>query len=171
MMLRILAAVLIVMAGAGLGFAMADRFKMRPQQLRQLQFALTVLGSEIRFRQTPLPIGLKAVAAVTPAPISAFFAELAANLSNSDGKGLDWAWQQMRPNSALALNPEDYSVLENLVQVLGAGTVFEQERQLELHQEQLRQLEREAERSRAVNEKIWRYLGVFSGLALALILL
>jgi stage III sporulation protein AB len=36
--------------------------------------------------------------------------------------------------------------------------------------EHLRQLEAEAEGARAANEKIWRYLGVFSGLALVLVL-
>jgi stage III sporulation protein AB len=57
------------------------------------------------------------------------------------------------------------------MQVLGASSVAEQAKQLELHLLHLRQLEKEAERSRTANEKIWRYLGVFSGLALVLILL
>jgi len=69
------------------------------------------------------------------------------------------------------LAPEDYALLENLMQVLGAGNLAEQGRQLDLHLDHLRHLEQEAERSRAANEKIWRYLGVFSGLALVLILL
>lgn len=62
-------------------------------------------------------------------------------------------------------------MLARLTQVLGAGTVGEQIRQLELHMEHLQQLEQEAERARTANEKIWRYLGVFSGIALVLILL
>lgn len=170
-MLRLLAAGLIILAGAGLGFAMAEKFRLRPQQLRQLQFALTVLGSEIRFRNSPLPAGLHAVGEVTPAPVGLLFADLAEKLAHSDGRGLEWAWHQVRPGSALALAEEDYSLLNNLVQVLGISSVLEQGRQLDLHLEHLRQLERSAELSRASNEKIWRYLGIFSGLALALILL
>lgn len=170
-MLRLAAAGLIVVAGAGLGFGVADRYRQRPRQLRQLQFALTVLGSEIRFRQTPLPAGLETVAAATPAPVGNLFADTARALLNADGRGVEWAWRQVKPPPGAALAAEDYALLENLMQVLGTGTVAEQGRQLELHLEHLRQLEREADGAREANEKIWRYLGVFGGLALALILL
>jgi len=170
-MLRMFASVLIIVSGAGLGFSMAEGFRRRPVQIRQLQFALTVLGSEIRFRQTPLPAGLRAVAVATPAPIGQLFADLADFLSKADGRSLNWAWHQVKPGPGVALSTEDFALLENLVQVLGSGSIAEQGRQLELHLEHLRQLEQEAERSRAANEKIWRYLGIFSGLALVLILL
>ena len=170
-MLRFLAAGLIILSGAGLGFSMADVFRQRPRQLRQLQFALTVLGSEIRFRQTPLPGALAAVAEATPQPVGQLFSELGAMLVLADGRGLAWAWGKVEPKPGIALAPEDFSLMENLMQVLGAGSVTDQGRQLDLHLEHLRQLEREAERSKTANEKIWRYLGVFSGIALVLILL
>jgi len=150
---------------------MAEGFRRRPVQIRQLQFALTVLGSEIRFRQTPLPQGLQAVAAAVSGPVGKLFADLAAGLQEADGRGVSWAWQQVKADSKLALAPEDLDLLENLMLVLGAGNIQEQGRQLELHLEHLHRLEREAERSRESNEKIWRYLGVFSGFALVLILL
>ncbi len=169
-MLRLLAAAMIVLSASSLGFAMAETFRRRPQQLRQLQFALTVLSGEIRFRQTPLPQALAAVAKATPMPVGQLFADLEAALAGADGRGLSWAWQQVKPRG-LALAPADYALLENLMQVLGAGDVVQQGRQLDLHLEQLRHLELEAERSRIANEKIWRYLVVFSGLALVLILL
>jgi len=169
-MLRVMAAVMIVLSGAGLGFAVADGFRHRPQQLRQLQFALTVLGSEIRFRQTPLPQGLRAMAAATKGPVGMLFADLAEALGRADGRSVSWAWQQVKPKG-LALAPQDFALLANLVQVLGTGNIAEQGRQLELHLEHLRQLEQEAERARAANEKVWRYLGVFSGLVMVLILL
>lgn len=169
-MLKLVGAGLIVLAGAALGFSMAETYRRRPQQLRQLQFALTVLGTEIRFRQTPLPAALQAVAAATPQPLGRLFGDLAAALDRAEGRGPAWAWQQVK-RQGLALAPEDYALLDNLMQVLGAGNIAEQGRQLDLHLEHLHQLEAEAEGSRAANEKIWRYLGVFSGLALVLILL
>lgn len=169
-MLKLMGAGLIVLAGAGLGFSMAEVYRRRPQQLRQLQFALTVLGTEIRFRQTPLPAALQAVAAVTPQPMGRLFADLVGELHRAEGRGPGWAWQRVK-RQGLALAPQDYALLDNLMQVLGAGNIAEQGRQLDLHLEHLRQLEAEAEGSRAANEKIWRYLGVCSGLALVLILL
>lgn len=170
-MLRLFAAALIVCSGAGLGFSVAEGFRRRPQQLRRLQFALTVLGSEIRFQRTPLPQGLVNVAAAVSGPVGQLFAGLAQTLAGADGRSLSWAWRQVKPAAGLALTVRDFAVIESLTQVLGAGSVGEQEKQLELHLEHLRQLEAEAEKSRAANEKIWRYLGAFSGLALALLLL
>ncbi|HOC05727.1 MAG: hypothetical protein ACOX21_09420 [Bacillota bacterium] len=170
-MLKLLASGLIVAASSGLGFAVADGYRHRPRQLRQLQFALTVLGSEIRFRQTPLPQGLQAVASAVGGPVGQLFADLAAVLARAQGRSVSWAWQQVKPCRGLALSSRDQDLLARLTQVLGAGTVGEQIRQLELHMEHLQQLEQEAERARTANEKIWRYLGVFSGIALVLILL
>lgn len=168
-MLKIVGAGLVVLAGAGLGYSMAEIYRRRPQQLRQLQFALTVLGAEIRFRQRPLPAALEAVAAALAMPLDRLFADLAAALDRADGRGPAWAWRQVE-RQGLALRPQDFALLDNLMQVLGAGSIAEQGRQLDLHMEHLRQLEAEAEGARAANEKIWRYLGVFSGLALVLVL-
>lgn len=168
-MLKVVGAALIVLAGTGLGFSMADTFRHRPQQLRQLQFALTVLGTEIRFRQTPLPAALQTVATTLSTPLGRIFADLSAALARADGRGLPWAWKQVG-RQGLALAPQDYALLDNLMQVLGAGNIAEQGRQLDLHLDHLRQLEAEAEKARAANEKIWRYLGVLSGLALVLVL-
>jgi stage III sporulation protein AB len=170
-MLRFIAAGLIILSGAGLGFAMADVFSKRPRQLRQLQFALTVLGTEIRFRQTPLPGAFAAVAVATPMPVGRLFADLGVALTVADGRGLGWAWEKVKPEPGVALAAEDFGLLENLMQVLGTGSVADQVRQLDLHLEHLRHLEQEAEASRLANEKIWRYLGVLSGIALVLILL
>jgi len=170
-MLRLIGAGMVVLAGGCFGFIMAEGFRLRPQQLRHLQYALTILGSEIRFRQTPLPTGLAVVGAATPAPVGELFADLAAILSRADGRSMDWAWRQVKPGPGIALTEEDFALLGSLTQILGAGSVAEQERQLDLHLNYLRQLEGQAEQARAANVKIWRYLGVFSGLALALILL
>ena len=170
-MLRLVAAILVVVSGGGLGIAAAEGFRRRPSQLRQLRFALTVLASEIRFRQTPLPQGLQVMAMAAGEPLGQLFSDLVQAMGRAQGRSLSWAWQQVEPGPDLSLAPQDYALLENLVQVLGTGTIFEQERQLELHQEHLRQLEQEAEQARATNEKVWRYLGLFSGLAMALLLL
>ncbi len=170
-MLRLLASALIVASSSGLGFAVAGGYRHRPRQLRQLQFALTVLGSEIRFRQTPLPQGLQVVASTVGGPVGQLFDDLATVLIGAQGRSVSWAWQQVKPCRGLALTSQDQALLARLAQVLGAGTIDEQVRQLELHMEHLQQLEQEAERARKANEKIWRYLGVFSGIALVLILL
>ncbi|NLY32589.1 MAG: stage III sporulation protein AB, partial [Firmicutes bacterium] len=90
-MLKLLASGLIVAASSGLGFAVADGYRHRPRQLRQLQFALTVLGSEIRFRQTPLPQGLQAVASAVGGPVGQLFADLAAVLARAQGRSVSWA--------------------------------------------------------------------------------
>lgn len=169
--MRLLAAGLLVFCGAGFGFAAAERLRRRPRQLRQLQFALTALGSEIRFRQTPLPQGLAAVAVATGGAVGQLFADFAHALLGAEGRSPSWAWEQVKPGPELAFASEDYALLNRLALVLGAGTIDEQERQLALHLEHLGQLEQQAEETRGAKEKTWKYLGFCSGLALALILL
>lgn len=170
-MIRLVAALLIVGASTGLGFSMAETVRQRPQQLRQLQFALSLLQGEIRYRHTPLPSALGLVARRISGPVGGLFQALADVLARADGRGMDWAWEQVREHQGLVLTLDDRAVLDSLMPVLGGGGVEEQVRQLNLHLEQLRQAEQAAERWRQNNEKMWCYLGVFAGIALVLILL
>lgn len=173
MVFKMLAALLVVGAGVGLGFGMAEKLRQRPRQLRLLQYGLTMLQGEIRYRQSPLPAALEAVAAQTKAPVGDVFALLARQLTKADGKGLAWAWGEIKPGiqGNLALLAEDLSQMDSLMLVLGSGGVDEQDRQLTLHLRHLQQQETQAEKARQAGEKMWCYLGLFSGLALVIILL
>lgn len=170
-MIRFMAALLIVGACSGLGFGMAERVRQRPRQLRQLQFALSLLQGEIRYRHTPLPSALSTAAARISGPVAEMFTALARGLEAADGQSIALIWEQVRQPPGLGLNLDDRAVLDSLVPVLGCGGVEEQVRQLDLHLEQLRQAEQAAELWRQRNEKMWCYLGVFAGIAIVLILL
>ena len=104
-----------------------------------MQFALTVLGSEM-LSSDSLPQGLQAVASAVGASGPAV-ADLAAwpvpRGAVSAGPG---------SKTLLGAGPvfPDQDLLARLTQVLGAGTVGEQIRQLELHMDNLQQLEQEA---------------------------
>ncbi|MTI94899.1 MAG: hypothetical protein FH749_05335 [Firmicutes bacterium] len=172
-MLRVLAAFMILAASTGLGFALAEGIRNRPRQLRMLQYGLTILLSEIRYRQTPLPHAFQLSARRLDAPVAGLFMALARGLAQAEGRGLYWVWQQTG-TAALhdsALSQQDLQVVDSLMRVLGSGCTGEQERQLEMHLRHLQQEEIQAEKQREKTEKMWRYLGVLSGIALIIILL
>lgn len=170
--IKLLAGGLVVFATSSMGFSVARTYRDRPLQLRQLQSALQALATEIAYGATPLPEAFASLAMTTPAPVDRLFAEAAASLRQAGstaqvafGAGVD----ALKGKSAL--NSTDLRILLQLAPVLGISDRSDQERHLLLTAGQLQREEFKAEEERQRNERMWRYLGVLSGLLLVILLL
>ena len=99
--------------------------------------------------------------------------DTAASLLAQPGTTADIAWQAgldrlLQDSPMLAA---DLLALRQLGPVLGLSDSHDQERHLLLALQHLQQAEAQAEQQRVQNERMWRYLGVLSGLMLVIILL
>jgi stage III sporulation protein AB len=71
--LKILGAILILIATTWVGFEFAKRLTERPRQLRHLKVALQSLESEIMYGLTPLADACDHIAKQLPKPLTYFF--------------------------------------------------------------------------------------------------
>jgi stage III sporulation protein AB len=168
---KLVAGGLVVFACSMTGFTVARNYRERPRQLRALQSALQGLATEIAYGATPLPEAFCSLARTSQPPVADFFRSAAETLQNPGATAQD-AWQrgltQLRQESALLQS--DLSVLGQLASVLGLSDRQDQERHLLLTVQQLSREETKAEEARASNERMWKYLGVLSGLLLVIVL-
>ncbi len=172
MWVKLLGSAMVIAAGTGLGFGLAQRYSERPRQIGQLIGCLTALGSYVNYAALPLAEALARAAGGLNGPVGDFLRRAAANLADrgwlsprealeealADGKR-QLAWERPERETLLLFGAN-----------LGATGREEQQKYLAMVLEELRRIEHEALRLRDQNAKMCRYLGVCGGLATAILL-
>lgn len=161
---------LVILAGAGAGWQLAVPLSRRPEELRQLQAALSLLETEIDYGAVPLPVALHRAREAGGAARRLFARALAeleggATPDQALGRALAGFWPQS------ALQAADAEALSSLAAVLGASDRQDQVRHLRLCRERLRAAEAGAEADRRKYERLYRQLGLLAGVAVAILLM
>lgn len=171
-MLKLIGALLIVFAAAAFGFTKASRYAARPRQIRQLILSLQRLETEIVYGFTPLPDALRAIGKQTAAPLSAIYTRTAESLANRQGSTTRDCWQfvikQLWPSTAMSRNEQE--ILLQIGFSLGITDREDQIKHLRLAVSQLQAEELQAWEEQRRYEKMWRALGVLSGLLVVIIM-
>jgi len=170
--LRLLGAMAVVLAAAGLGRLWGGRFEARVEQLDRLIGSLQLLASEIDYTLTPLPEALLRVGQADDGPVGAIFRRVARELG-ALREPFNETWRRVLREAAggVALERRDLEIVGELGFALGASDRQDQLKHLALAGERLRQMLNEARRRAEKNGPLGRSLGVLGGLMLALILL
>jgi len=155
-----------------IGFIMAGYYQHRPKTLRNFQTAFSMLETEINYGQTPLPEALERVGNRCDPIISSFLKRVRELLLSLEGYTASEAWEislnELR--SQMPLNDSDFEILISFGKYLGSSDKEDQVRNLKMAMSQLKQQENLAVEEKNKNEKLWKYLGVLTGLTLVLLL-
>jgi stage III sporulation protein AB len=170
--MKLIGALIIVIATTGLGFSYARRLSERPKQLRHLKYALQTLEAEIMFGHTPLREACRRLALQTPKPISEIFhhftevlMEQGANVKTSWEKTLKMVWKD------LALSQPEYEILIQFGTTLGQHDREQQQKQIRLTLTHLEREEADARDKQTRYEKMYKSLGVLAGLLIVVLLM
>lgn len=154
-----------------MGFIMARSLRERVTLIVRLQGLLQFLITEIDFAVTLFPEALTRVGKILGPETNDFCHSVVESLQ--EGLPLSAAWERglISLLDKSALHRDDIQPLLALAPVIGLTDRKDQLRHLELAQEHLRLRKFQAEQEADKYQKLWRYLGVLSGLVLALILI
>lgn len=170
--MRLLGAVLVVSATGMLGVVVGWWYTQRVRHLYDLALALHVLETEIGYGVLPLPAALRRAAEAVDDPVAAFFAAVARRLEGDPGcTGAEaWRWAVDTAGRRLALQNDEVRALRDVGVRLGASHVDDQLRWLRAARSALRSRAERAEAQRDHGVRLWRYVGVGSGLITVLLL-
>ncbi|BBB92907.1 MAG TPA: stage III sporulation protein AB [Methylomusa anaerophila] len=173
MWLKLLGSICVIMAGSGLGFIIASRYIERPKQIRQIVSCIASLQSYITYAAYPLPAALVQSTSGIRGPIAILFQRMSDVLENSRWLSPREAWNHVTEEigEQLVLKRPEREVLEVFCANLGSMNREEQQKFLNMVREQLIGIQNEAESTCRQNVKMYRYLGVCGGLAVAIVLL
>ena len=171
-MMKVIGAGILVVSSSVLGFQIARWYRDRPRQLRILMQALRVLKTEIEYHSTPLQQALEEVSARVERPVSRLFQSAAQALAEPGRSPEEALARGIAQTSAeSALRQEDVLVLRDFGRTLGTSDSEHQALHLNGALMQLEVLEREARQSQQQHERLWQYIGVLTGLLIAVLLL
>lgn len=172
MWMKIAGSLMVITAGTALGFAAAARYNERPRHIRQLIGCLASLKAYISYISMPLPQALISCTQGVNGPVCDFLCQTADILNHkawlSPQEAINQVLASMR--NELTFERPEIELLSALGANMGTTSRDEQQKYLDMVQEQFRKIEQEAIKLREQNTKMYRYLGVCGGLVIVIML-
>jgi stage III sporulation protein AB len=131
-----------------------------------------MLETEIIYGCTPLPQALNNISTKLDGPLKKFYRMISDDLNEGNCYSLDASWS-MGVDKLLKetrLKGSDRELIAEFGKVLGSSDREDQKKHFELFYIQLKQHEEVAEEERSKNEKMYKTLGILSGLVIFILL-
>ena len=171
MMVKLIGCGMILMGTTVLGIMFAKIKIDRVKQIRALISALNMLEIEIEFALNILPDTFLKISKTIDEKIGQLFAVTAKQIMESRLNACEaWHTTLEKLFSTLCLDKEDKEILLALGSSLGEVDTENQIKSIRLIIEQLKRQELKAEEDKAKSEKLFKSLGVLSGLTIVMVL-
>lgn len=172
-MLKWIGAFCIVLACTLTGFHFARRLSDRTDQLRSLLMCFQMLETEITYGSTPLETAFAKISRQDPGPIGRLFAACSHYLHHLDGVTTFECWQKAmnEVTPSLALKKSEQEWLRHVGKTIGTSDREDQRKHIRLLMTHLEKAEQEARDEQQKHEKMYKTLGVLSGLIIVILML
>jgi len=170
MNVRPLGALMVVVSSTVWGWQVASRVEARPRELRALMHLLEVLETDIAYAAIPLPQALRRAERTIAEPAATLARVAAVGLAGPAPVAEVWQNAIQKASASSALSLADWAAVRELGDVLGASGRDDQIRHLRLAHARLGEAVGPAEAEARRLGRVWRALGLFGGLGVALAL-
>ncbi|KPU28081.1 stage III sporulation protein AB [Caloranaerobacter sp. TR13] len=170
--IRLITSITIVLSCTFIGYYLANKYNKRYVNLVKLQSCIQLLETEIVYCSTPLPEALENVYNKCDKSVSFVFKDLKDLLIANRNLNVYEAFSQQIENLSkrLYLDFQDIETLMSLGRVLGISDTDDQQKHFKLVLMQLKNCQKDAELKKQVNEKLFKNLGILTGLAIVILL-
>lgn len=171
-MMKLIGAMIILLATTWTGFEAAKRLNERPRQLRQLKVALQSLEAEIMYGHTPLDEACARLASQMSKPLSWFFERFSKRLYQG-GTSVKQAWDDSLYEvwNMTAFAQGELEVMRQFGETLGQHDRIHQQKQIRLTLSHLEREELDARERQEKYSKMMKSLGFLTGLLLVILLM
>jgi len=170
--LKILGAILILIATSGLGFFGGMQLSRRVRELESLRNDFVFLEMEINYNATPLPQIFKKLKSINAQDSNSLWDKLLVVLNDGEGISTEEAWRRALEIfcQKSSLTKDDILILKDFGLGLGSTSRQEQLKKFKLIQELLQIRQQDALTKKQKNQRMWRSMGLLGGLALIILL-
>ncbi|SHE94864.1 stage III sporulation protein SpoIIIAB [Clostridium fallax] len=156
-----------------IGSIYGSTFKKRLVQLKNLEDSLMTLEHQITYVMTPLPDGIKYIAEKSKKPLQDYYMEvykiIESGRADSPYEAFVTAYDKEKNN--LNLKEEDMEIVFDFGKNLGQTSVEGQQKIFTLILERIKKQIKFKEEECVKNEKLYKYLGVCSGIMIVIFLI
>ena len=159
---------LIIGASSAIGILFSKKYANREKEIKEIKTALNMFATKIKFTYEPIPNLFMEISNKVGGNVGEIFQRAALNMKEQTA-GNSWnnALEEVNHN----LVKEDVAILKNLSRLLGQTDLEGQISEIEVVNRFLTSQLENAEEERRKNEKMYRTLGVVTGLTIAIILI
>lgn len=172
-MFKIIALAIIVLGCTYIGFYYGENLRRRNRQLEEILKGVLFLNNEVIYSHTPIPDALNYVSYKVSNPLNTLLLNVSKKLMLGESVSLYHAvteeYQGMK--NQFFIQEDDKRILIDFCQSLGESGVYGQDRIFTLTIENLKSNCKEAATIAAKNIKMYRALGVCTGVMIAIVLL
>ncbi|KAB2333823.1 MULTISPECIES: stage III sporulation protein SpoIIIAB [Bacillaceae] len=171
-MVKVIGAILIILATSWIGFEASRHLSERPRQLRQLKSALQSLDAEIMYGHTPLHEAARRLSAQLSNPLASFFSSFSNRLTETETTVRD-AWEDSLKEiwSKTALKQGEFEIMKQFGETLGRHDRISQQKQIMLALAHLEREVNDAHEKQAKYERMAKSFGFLSGLLIIILLI
>lgn len=158
----------IVVASSIIGILFSKKYSKREKELKDMKSALNMFATKIKFTYEPIPNLFLEISNKIGGNIGKIFERASIRMREENaGEAWDNSFLDV-PNNLLE---EDITILKNLGRLLGQTDLEGQISEIEVVNEFLTSQLENAKSEKLKNEKMYRTLGIISGLTIAIILI
>lgn len=171
-MLKIIGSILVITSTSLVGFYYSRMFLERLKQIREMQYALTMLESEIIYSSSPLTEALGYISKRSKEPLKEFFNVFSKKLKNKEVDGILEGFQLTLNEfkTELKFQKDEIDSISSFLKSLESSDLEGQKKSFNITMKKLDDFEKRAQEIMSKNEKLYKYLGVCSGLLIVIIL-
>lgn len=165
---RLFIIAMIIVTSSIIGILFSKKYANREKEIKELKNALNIFSTKIKFTYEPIPNVFMEISNKIDGNIGKLFARAASRMQETSAGE---AWKQALLESKNNLNSEDILVVQNLARLLGQTDLEGQLSEIEVVNNFLTLQLQNASEERRKNEKMYKTLGLVTGLTLAIILI
>ena len=158
---------LILVFSSLIGRCLSKRYLYRLEELEEMNSALNIFKSKIKFTYEPIPEIFQEISENLNKNIGRIFLDAKEKMKTDNA---NIAWEKAVEESNTNLKKEDKYIIKNLSKLLGQTDSEGQISQIEITQNFLETQIKEAVQEKQKNEKLYSRLGTTIGLAIIIIL-
>ena len=172
-MLKLIGSLLVIGSTSLIGIYYSRVFFERLQQIRDFQYAFTMLESEIVYSSMPLSEALECVSLKSKSPIKEFFYAFSNKLLKKETEGIVEGFKETLSEfqKEIKLSKEEIDTVISFLKSLESSDMEGQKINFNITMKKFEGFEKKAEVEVVKNEKLYKYLGVCSGILIVIILI
>lgn len=159
---------LILIASSMIGKFLSKKYVYRLEELEEMQNALNILKTKIKFTYEPLTEIFNQISQEKSSKIEEIFENMTYKLEFENVK---YSWMDAIQEADISITQEDKDILKELGKVLGQTDADSQVNEIEVTESFLNMQIEKAEEARKKNQKMYKTLGVVVGLVFVIILI
>ncbi|KRQ86842.1 stage III sporulation protein SpoAB [Caloramator mitchellensis] len=172
MFLKLIGSFLIIVATTFMGFYISWIFSEKVKQIRDIQFALNQLESEIIYSSEPLYIAFNKVGNKFNGPLRNLFMDISEELREHR---MDTIYDTFidcydKTKDKFYFDEEEIEVIKNFIQGIGSSDFEGQKKNFNIAIKKLEDIEKKVDAKRKSNDKLIKYLGFSFGVVIVVML-